>query len=299
MGHCQLKVVDPTTGVASPIAPDTDVVATAHDRGWKTLTVESYRRSAIEMPEHIGQTHRLCILLGPSSTYEWWEGGRWQRVILRPGDIGLVPHGHPNRCRILDQIHHLNVALDPHSVDAMLGETVAGPVDFHDVRRLPDPTLVQMGKLLRAEIDQQGYGGALFGESVGLAIALVLLTRYGDGIRSSQLPKGRLSGPQLGRVIDFVQANLRDNVSLIELAAVAGLSPFHFARLFRNTMGMSPHRYVTQLRVERSMMMLKNAHGIAETAVAVGFFDQPHYTRAFKDMTGKTPGEYKTEFSDP
>lgn len=94
------------------------------------------------------------------------------------------------------------------------------------------------------------------------------------------------------RVRDFIQANYADNVSLDDLSACSGLSPFHLLRTFRRAIGMPPHAYLRQIRVEQAKQLLAVGTPIAEAAAAAGFVDQSHLNRLFKKILGMTPGAY-------
>ena len=103
----------------------------------------------------------------------------------------------------------------------------------------------------------------------------------------------RLRPQALLRVLDYIDAHLGENFSLEELASVVSVSRFHFARLFRASTGMSPMAFLLRTRVERARSLPVEADSsIAETAAALGFFDQSHFTRTFRRFTGRTPREF-------
>jgi AraC family transcriptional regulator len=92
------------------------------------------------------------------------------------------------------------------------------------------------------------------------------------------------------RVIDYVEANLACDLRLVELSAVAGISRWHFARAFRNTVGMTPHAFVLQRRLARALEWLTPRRlSMREVAARCGFADQAHLTRAFKSQFGLPP----------
>ena len=93
-------------------------------------------------------------------------------------------------------------------------------------------------------------------------------------------------------VEDYLRAHCAESVSLTRIAAVAGLSCFYFIRVFRANFGVTPHVYLTTLRLERARRLLQTSMPIAQAAVAAGFSDQSHLTRLFKRVYGTTPGEY-------
>lgn len=90
----------------------------------------------------------------------------------------------------------------------------------------------------------------------------------------------------------YLEDHATENVSLDQLADLVRLSPFHLLRVFRETVGLPPHSYLTQLRVTRAKRLIASSMPLAEVAGAVGFSDQSHLTRHFKALVGVTPGQY-------
>lgn len=94
------------------------------------------------------------------------------------------------------------------------------------------------------------------------------------------------------RVQEYLRARFTENVSLEQLAALAELSPFHFIRVFRRQVGLPPHAYLTQVRVNKAKTLLALGEPIAQVALETGFADQSHLTKHFKRIVGVTPGQY-------
>ncbi|WP_255609603.1 helix-turn-helix transcriptional regulator [Methylosinus sp. Sm6] len=94
------------------------------------------------------------------------------------------------------------------------------------------------------------------------------------------------------RSIDYLEAHYREPVAVRDVAVVAGLSDYHFMRVFRAATGLPVHGYLTQIRLERAKALLAQGVGSAETAVSVGLFDQSHLIRHFRRRYGVTPREY-------
>ena len=93
--------------------------------------------------------------------------------------------------------------------------------------------------------------------------------------------------------MDCIASQIDDDVSLVTLARRAHISPFHFARLFRATVGVPPHQFVLRLRLDRARALMKTGRmTLAQIAVECGFHDQPHFTRAFRRTFRQTPAAY-------
>jgi transcriptional regulator GlxA family with amidase domain len=122
---------------------------------------------------------------------------------------------------------------------------------------------------------------------------LDLLASLGQPAPTPQT-RGGLPPGAIRRVREYVEAHLSESMDLAELAGIAGLSVFHFARQFKQSAGVTPHHYLVQKRVERAQDMLSRTElSLAEIALAAGFSDQSHLARHFRQMLGTTPGEFR------
>jgi len=105
-----------------------------------------------------------------------------------------------------------------------------------------------------------------------------------------------LSQQLLARTCDYIERHLGDEISLSAIARVAGMSRFHFARLFRASMGQSPMAYLLRQRIERAKGLLRAGElPICEIAMLLGFSDQSHFSRTFRKLTGTTPKKFAIE----
>ena len=108
--------------------------------------------------------------------------------------------------------------------------------------------------------------------------------------------RGGLSPARTHRICEYINSNLDQNMGLEALAEMAGLSIHHFARAFKQTVGMPPHCYVLQRRIEHAQKMLRNTDlPMSEIALSAGFSDQSHLARHFRRVTGVSPGAVRWE----
>jgi AraC-like DNA-binding protein len=111
---------------------------------------------------------------------------------------------------------------------------------------------------------------------------------------SHQPARGGLPPGAMRRVREHVEVHLSESMDLAELAGVAGLSVYHFARAFKQSTGVAPHHYLVQRRIERAREMLARSElPLSEIALAAGFSDQSHLARLFRQMLGITPGQFR------
>jgi AraC family transcriptional regulator len=115
-----------------------------------------------------------------------------------------------------------------------------------------------------------------------------------QALANSKKPQHPLDDRRLQRVLQFVDENLQNSIALKDLAAIANLSPFYFARSFRSITGSSPQRYVRQRRLEKAKQLLVDGGtSLADIALTCNFSSQSSFTRAFTRAFGIAPGKYR------
>lgn len=129
--------------------------------------------------------------------------------------------------------------------------------------------------------------------ALSLTVAAISSLSPKASIAFEQKPYG-LDGVRKRRVVDYINANMGRQITLAELSSVAGLSRFHFTRLFKQKMGMSPLAYLANRRVEMAKIELRSRETtLAQVALDCGFASQSHFTTCFKSVAGITPGQYR------
>ena len=157
-----------------------------------------------------------------------------------------------------------------------------------------DPVISQIGLLARKELRVGGVGGRLYIESLGTALAVHLLRQYGNASKGPTIHKGGLASKPLKRVVDYINEHLQDELSLLELSRIADLSPHRFATAFKASLGIPPHRYVIERRIDFARNLLRRSDkAISEIAYAVGFSSQSHLTANFRQTMGVTPRKFR------
>jgi len=232
--------------------------------------------------------------------------GPWKALYLRQGELILRPGtgtSYEMRWKSLSSVPtqtlHLRLSRD---LVARTAEEVAG----YDPARLSveehsgfqDPLLTQIGLALWRELEQRAPAGKLYAQTAAQMLAIHLLRYYTSVGGAIEEPLQGLTHQQMKRVMDFVQDHLSQELSLEALAQQIGFSPYHFARLFRQTTGESPHQFVLRQRIERAQRLLKERDvSLAHVAVESGFANQSHLTQAFKRHLGLTPRAYRQDRS--
>ena len=159
---------------------------------------------------------------------------------------------------------------------------------------IEDPVISRLGALGRRELSDGGVGGRLYLEGLATLLTVHLLRGFGSSRPALPQYRGGLAPRQMRRVLDYIDAHLTDELGLVELSTIAGLSPNHFGEAFKTSVGKSPHRFVMEKRVQHAMDLLRHEkRSIAEIAHAAGFSSQNRLTENFRRVTGLTPGQFR------
>src|ERR1022692_4153184 len=253
--------------------------ATSDGRSWTGFEAQLYDTSGgfVEMPPKTH--HRVRMHVGEPITATCRLAGLVQRRRMTPGDFDVVPLAHSAIWEEDGPGTMLGICLMPSLIRTAADGMDLNPdnVSVAAQLQLRDPRIGHIGWALQAELQGPEPYGSLYAESLGLALASRLLKHYAPIVpaRLGNFSKRRLSG-----VIDYIHDNLARDLSLNELASVAGLSPSHFNTLFKEATDQPAHQFIVQCRVEHAMSLLANQKlSLAEVASLAGFYDQSHMAR--------------------
>ncbi|QDV34607.1 helix-turn-helix domain-containing protein [Tautonia plasticadhaerens] len=250
----------------------------------------STQRRPVRANRHAHAFHQLTVVLSSPGHIEWHFGeGRAYSGRPTAGDVVVVPALVPTLVRWDRPFESVSVRLSTGLLDRVAGRAGLGTARLRPAAMRRDPFA---GEVARKLADEAGGGGrALLAESLGTALAVHLLREYADDGPDPTPADAGLAGDVLRRVTDYVEGHLDGDLSLARLAAVAGLSPYHFARRFRAAAGTTPHQYVIRRRVDRARELLQGGCDIAQAAARVGFSGQSHLHHHVRRLLGVTPGQ--------
>jgi AraC family transcriptional regulator len=263
----------------------------------ETRPREVFTQIALRPPGHL-----LLLHLDGANSYAAFrsEGGSSITGGSTLGRLALLPAGRLAELSAdyVRPARHMTLLLGPGLFELEAdGGDQARIAEFQPSLDLADPVLLERLGELRAEMESPGPLGRLYAESLvaGMAVRLVR-THSSVAIPAGPRPAlwGGLPPRQLRLVSDYVEAHLGGEISLADLAAVAGLSVPHFCRAFRQSTGLPPYRYVVQRRVGRAKELLAGSRlPIAEVALLAGFASQSHLNAHFARTLGTTPKRFR------
>ncbi|HEV3428003.1 MAG TPA: AraC family transcriptional regulator [Paraburkholderia sp.] len=223
------------------------------------------------------------------------QGSHGSTVLLGPGRIALMPPGeiHDGMAEDGGQYTLKTFRLSQELVASVAGELSGRPrAPELGGTVLDDPVLA--GRLVRLHdtMHDDGGAGSLDVQTQWLTLLESLLCQS-RAIVPERVP-GALSAGQWSRVRDYCFSRLAEKITLEELAGLCGLGRFQFLKQFKLTIGMTPHAWLLRLRLERACeLLLQGPQPIASVAQAVGFYDQSHFNRAFRQAYGVAPSCFR------
>jgi AraC family transcriptional regulator len=210
------------------------------------------------------------------------------------GALTVIPQGSLPAARSLRTCDLLYCSFDHSLVSEVRNEIEGGgPPSLRLRSCVRDHAISGILDLLLVEVERGGMSTRLYIDSLAHALTVRFLF---VGERAPGRPRGRatLTLRKLSRIQELIESRLDANLTLRELAAEVGYSRSHFLRAFRETTGVTPHRYLLNRRIERARRFLgQRDMSIAQVAHRCGFSSQAHLTLAFRKVCGLTPGEYR------
>ena len=264
---------------------------------WRGIALEKYTVPAVFIPRHEHPENFLHVVLNGAVKYEVNTGGRNLRFTSHPGTIFLLPRGTIDEVNWTGPTQRVIVNIRTSLLTQALEETAhQADIELTERWNLVDRHISALLLEMMADLDDNSPAGTIYGESLANALAVYLIKRYAARRVVPVIYKGGLPGNRLKRVLDYIATNLDENISLAQLAAIAGMSPHYFSELFKLSTGRAPHNYVLMQRIECAKQQLRDPErSIIDAGLDAGFENPSHFARMFRKLVGTTPSKYRAE----
>jgi AraC family transcriptional regulator len=265
---------------------------------WRNIVVEEFcQPPGQEKYENLAE-HTIFISLNHRPSHLLQTMGDLQHTSpCVKGDICIVPAGSPFFWRWNHEDQYLRIQIAPQllqQVAQAVTDSASEGTELLPEFRVRHPSIEQLGVMLLSEIKQGGLAGQLYVESLTNALAVHLLRRYSVIQPCVVQNDGGLSDLQLLQVVDYMNDCLGQDIRLPELAQLLKMSEFQFSRRFKRAMGLSPHQYLLQQRLERAKHLLRATElPVMEIALRCGFSSHSHLGKLIRQHTGLSPKAYR------
>jgi AraC family transcriptional regulator len=265
-------------------------LCSSYEAGWKNIHLVHQQLPANQTPEIINCQHVI--------TFSGWQhqtevelvfdGKRYRTLHDKNalGHVELLPAYVPMSASWNQEIDFIHCYLAPDLITHIAYEAVdPDVVEVQLSLGKPDPLVWQIITALKTVLETEPENSAFYAEALKYYTNRKhILREYEDG-----LPKYKLQ-----QALNYINAHLSENVSLADVAAELGMSQYYFCRLFKQSMGITPHAYLMQQRVELSKQLLKQKEGtINDVAIACGFANPSHFAKCFRRYTGVSPKQFR------
>lgn len=231
------------------------------------------------------QQHLIWFNMSPQARFDCRLADRALGHEPPAGSLAICPAGIDCGADAAQSVDALLVAIQPGQLALAAAEEASLEAQLIERFSGRDQTLLELARVLALESADDYPNGPLFWNDVASGFIEGLVARHTSQPESRT--RGALGKEVLERLNDYVLAHLDEPIEVASLANIAGRSPFHFTRVFRRSVGMTPHRYVVRLRLQRAIELVRGGQSsLAEIAARTGFADQSHLSRWIKRVHG-------------
>lgn len=262
------------------------------------MSLRYFQAAPGTMPEEVFAEHHVLLNLNarPQRVHNVRDG-TLHDFIFHKDEIVVTPAGMRSGWRWFEQSDVIVITLDPIRVERFAQTELSmllDPQQFQDTPLFEDADLCAAGVMLRDALHSDDITSGVMFEAMSRVLLVKLLQRYGKRRPEEVALSARFTSTHYSRVLSFVRARLDQTITLDELAREAGMSPSHFSRVFKETVGTTPMQYVLAYRIERAIKLMEDAsRPLGSIALDCGFADQAHFSRSFKQVVGQTPRAYR------
>jgi AraC family transcriptional regulator len=272
------------TTAHDPTKPSCLPLLSSQNQGWENILVEQFRHPSGEGSTHYNDDHTICLSLAPRPVrFLQIKGGKTHMSLYGKGDIAITPAEMPFFARWEGENYYMQIRIAARFIQQVSREAL----DLNPARlellpefRTRDPQIEAVGLKLLSELQQGNCGSRLYIESLANVLAVHLIRQYTATQPQHPIYEGGLPQPHLSQALDYMNGHLEQDIKLADLAALLGMSQFHFSHVFKQAIGTSPYQYLLQQHIERAKQLLKKSdRSITEIAFLCGFNSHSHLSK--------------------
>jgi AraC family transcriptional regulator len=262
--------------------------------GWSTMFASLQREEPFRGRFEANANALLVTAASGPVDITYRIDGRVVSRHLQEKGIFFLPPRRDCEVTLNTPLNTIHVYLRPELFSGSEGKAQNSDLGLLPLLGEPEPLTSNLLTVVEEMVREGDTSCSLLADSIAQAIANRLVVLNARERKAPRAVERQMSTRSVRSIRDFVEANIADCIKLDDLAAICGVSPEYFIRLFKSSLGVSPHRYVVGVRIHHAKLLLTNPSiGLAEVARQCGFAHQQHFTNTFRRMTGLSPGAYR------
>jgi AraC family transcriptional regulator len=280
-----------------PLLPSTLDRNSAQQQPWRGILLERHLIKPGEIPEHEHPDLCLHLQLTGQHDFEWWENGRNAIEHTGPGSLIVIPTGTRDRLRWQGPSERLIMSVDNSALEHLASELGAkDPPEIIGAWSLKDSSLQLLITEMGREAQEGWPLGALYADLLAMGLKSSLLKHHSNHPVSSAPHKGSLSRLRVKRAMEYMNANIEEDIELEKVAAELDMSGSHFAHEFRNATGRTPYQYLLDQRMSKATSLLKTTKlPVQYVSGLTGFRSPVNFVRTFRQRIGQTPDAWRRQ----
>jgi AraC family transcriptional regulator len=265
------------------------------EQPWKGVLIESHLVQPSEIPQHEHPDLVLHLQRTGSDDFEWWSAGKNAIEHSRPGSMILIPPGTSDRLKWTGPSERLIVSIGQSDLAKLANDLEAKRApEFKTNWSLHDPAMQHLVTEMGREARRGFPLGNLYADLMAIGLKTQLLKNLVADPLNTPALNGGISLPRLKHAMEYMNANLANNVRLESIANELSLSASHFAHEFRNTTGQTPYQYLLDQRIARAKDLLRRTKlPVQYISAAIGFSSPVNFVRTFRQRAGLTPEAWR------
>ncbi len=298
----ELRYLDATTGQPSDCGAVLEIEVSSRHLHWDGVLLEMGRSPSFYPTNVVTPDFYFALAHDIDFSMNIIRDGVERIVSTHPDEIWINAPFAPFTHEVNDPCAFTILTVE----SRLVYEALPDGAKYENVRFLTDynimdSTMTALIGLFLREAEQDGRSGPLFLGNLIRSFCAYFVAHYSDAVEISNgdaatADVGGLNDQEFGSVREFLDKNLGASFTVDALAEIVHMSKFHFLRKFKQRTGLTPHRYLVWLRIERAKMLLSRPDlTLQEIAYSLGFSDQSHFTRTFKAATGVSPGRFRVK----
>lgn len=289
-----IRVFDGVAGVYRPLS-DGSAIRSSHGAGWRGAILEHHKLRPMHLERVFFPETMVMLHLSGPNVIKLSDGEQVVEKCVQAGEVTVIPRGTIGCFRSWEVSEVLLLSLGSATLTCAASSTLEGAAraDLRLGLGIADRTLQTVLFSLKGELEARHPSGNVYAESLCHSVALQLVKHHSNApVRAIEPRASNVGLPRhlLRRALDFIYENATAEVTLTQIASSVRMSPFHFSRLFKQSVGEPPYRHLLRHRLRCGVeMLVTRGMTISQVASEIGFVDQSHFALHFKRFYGVTP----------